>query len=137
MLHYIPHHPVRKASSTTPIRIVYNCSCRRSTQPSLNDCLEMSPSFLTDLRGILLRFCICMPLESLQTSKRPFYMFDWMKVIMIVLVFCGYQFHLTRTVNLQLVVSKLSCLAPQVHHLCSVLHYIITLIFTTHQQHMI
>ena len=27
-MHYIPYHPVRKASSTTPIRIVYNCSCR-------------------------------------------------------------------------------------------------------------
>ena len=25
---YIPHHPVKKESSTTPIRIVYNCSCR-------------------------------------------------------------------------------------------------------------
>ena len=135
-VHYIPHHPVRKASSTTPIRIVYNCSCRRSTQPSLNDCLEMSPSFLTDLRGILLRFCLYA--FGISTDlKKAFYMFDWMKVIMIVLVFCGYQFHLTRTVNLQLVVSKLSCLAPQVHHLCSVLHYIITLIFTTHQQHMI
>ena len=25
--HYIPHHPVRKESSTTPIHIVYDCSC--------------------------------------------------------------------------------------------------------------
>ena len=29
-VHYIPHHPVRKESSTTPIRIVYDCSCRQS-----------------------------------------------------------------------------------------------------------
>ncbi|XP_053391600.1 uncharacterized protein LOC128554345 [Mercenaria mercenaria] len=26
-VHYIPHHPVKKDSSTTPIRIVYYCSC--------------------------------------------------------------------------------------------------------------
>ena len=23
--HYIPHHPVRKQSSTTPVRVVYDC----------------------------------------------------------------------------------------------------------------
>ena len=28
--HYIPHHPVKKESSTTPIQIAYNCSCCRS-----------------------------------------------------------------------------------------------------------
>jgi len=27
---YIPHHPVRKDSSTTPVRIVFDCSCRQS-----------------------------------------------------------------------------------------------------------
>ena len=26
--HYIPHRPVRKDADTTPIRIVYDCSCR-------------------------------------------------------------------------------------------------------------
>jgi hypothetical protein len=37
-VHYIPHHSVRKESLTTPIRIVYDCSCRRSSnEPSLND----------------------------------------------------------------------------------------------------
>ncbi|XP_065892768.1 uncharacterized protein [Dysidea avara] len=36
-VHYIPHHLVKKASSTTPVRIVYNCSCSQSTHPSLND----------------------------------------------------------------------------------------------------
>jgi len=54
--HYIPHHPIRKASSTTPVRIVYNCSCHQSTLPSLNDCLMTGPSFLADLCGVLLRF---------------------------------------------------------------------------------
>ena len=27
-VHYIPHHPVRKESSTTLICIVYDCSCK-------------------------------------------------------------------------------------------------------------
>ena len=55
--HYIPHHPVRKESSTTPIRIVYDCSCKQShDSPSLNDCLHAGPPFLNDLSAILLRF---------------------------------------------------------------------------------
>ena len=55
---YIPHHPVRKESSTTPIRIVYNCSCKQSpSSPSLNDCLNPGPPFLNDLCSILLHFC--------------------------------------------------------------------------------
>ena len=56
-VHYIPHHPVRKESSTTPIRIVYDCTCRQSpNQPSLNDCLMVGPTFLNDMCSILLRF---------------------------------------------------------------------------------
>ena len=56
-VHYIPHHPVQKDSSTTPIRIVYDCSCRGSAdQPSLNDCLLTGPPFLIDLVSIILRF---------------------------------------------------------------------------------
>lgn len=40
-VHYIPHHEVTKDSSSTPIRIVYDCSFRQSrNSPSLNDCLE-------------------------------------------------------------------------------------------------
>ena len=57
--HYVPHHPVRKESSTTPIRIVYDCSCRMSEKhPSLNDCLEVGPSLVNDICSILLRFRI-------------------------------------------------------------------------------
>ena len=56
-VHYIPHHPVKKDSATTPIRIVYDCSCRQSqNEPSLNDCLMVGPTFLNDMCGILLRF---------------------------------------------------------------------------------
>jgi len=56
-IHYIPHHPVRKESSTTPIRIVYDCSCRQNSEsPSLNDCLSSAPPQLNDLTNILTRF---------------------------------------------------------------------------------
>ena len=55
--HYIPHHAVRKDSSTTPLRIVYDCSCHQSKEsPSLNDCLMIGPPFLNDLCSIILRF---------------------------------------------------------------------------------
>ena len=55
--HYIPHHPVKKESSTTPIRMVFDCSCHQQPDlPSLNACLEVGPPFLNDLCGILLRF---------------------------------------------------------------------------------
>ena len=55
--HYLPHRPIKKESSTTPIRIVYDCSCSGSKkQPSLNDCLMVGPPFLNDLCSILLRF---------------------------------------------------------------------------------
>ena len=39
--HFIPHHPVKKDSAKTSMRIVYDCSCRQGpNQPSLNDCLQ-------------------------------------------------------------------------------------------------
>jgi len=42
--HYIPHHPVNKDSVTTPVQIVYDCSCRQSSE--LNDCLLTGPHCL-------------------------------------------------------------------------------------------
>ena len=58
-VHYLPHHPVKKDSLTTPIRIIYDCSCRGSGRSaSLNDCLTVGPPFLNNLCTILLRFRI-------------------------------------------------------------------------------
>ena len=58
-VHYLPHHPVKKDSVTTPIRIVYDCSCRGNNRAtSLNDCLTVGPPFLNNLCAILLRFRI-------------------------------------------------------------------------------
>ena len=56
-IHYIPHHPVKKDSATTPIRIVYDCSCKQNPKTaSLNDCLQGVPPQLNDITSILLRF---------------------------------------------------------------------------------
>ena len=56
-VHYIPHHAVIKDSSTTPLRIVYNCSCSpNAAQPSLNSCLSTGPDILNDMTAILVRF---------------------------------------------------------------------------------
>ena len=56
-IHYIPHHPVKKNPLTTPVRIVYNCSCRQSRKhASLNDCLMVGSPPLIDTANILLRF---------------------------------------------------------------------------------
>ena len=42
--HYLPHRPVKKDSVTTPIRIVYDCSCRgNANSASLNDYLIAEP----------------------------------------------------------------------------------------------
>jgi len=58
-VHYLPHHPVKKDSATTPIRVVYDCSCRRNSySASLNNCLMVGPPFLNNLCAILLHFCV-------------------------------------------------------------------------------
>ena len=57
--HYLPHYAVKKDSVTTPIRVVFDCSCAKSrVNPSLNGCLEEGPELLNDLVLILLRFRI-------------------------------------------------------------------------------
>ena len=55
--HYLPHHAVAKQSSTTPLRIVYNCSAKVSkTTASLNDCLLTGPSLTEKLGDSLMKF---------------------------------------------------------------------------------
>ena len=59
-VHYLPHRPMKRDSTTTPIRIVYNCSCQEhANSPSLNGCLMVGTSFLNNLCAILLRFRDC------------------------------------------------------------------------------
>ena len=53
----IPTHPVYKASSSSPVRIVQNASsvCA-STGYSLNDCLHIGENLLPDLARLILKF---------------------------------------------------------------------------------
>jgi hypothetical protein len=51
--HYIPHHAVQKESTTTPIRVVYDCSCKQGNNASLNECLDTGPCLINDLVKIL------------------------------------------------------------------------------------
>ena len=56
-VHSLPHRIVEKDSSTTPIRILYDCSCRANKFfAGLNDFLMVCPPFLNDLYEIILRF---------------------------------------------------------------------------------
>lgn len=56
-VHYIPHQLVEKDSPTTPICIVFNCSCRQSPgYPCLNHCLLIGSPCVSDLCAILVHF---------------------------------------------------------------------------------
>ncbi|XP_055714891.1 uncharacterized protein LOC129809061 [Phlebotomus papatasi] len=53
---YLPHHPVFKVSSSTPVRVVFDASAKTSSEVSLNDVLMVGPKTQDDLFAILLRF---------------------------------------------------------------------------------
>ena len=55
--HFIPHRPVFKpGSSTTPVRPVFDASCKTKNGPSLNDCLQKGPNLMELILALLLRF---------------------------------------------------------------------------------
>ena len=55
--HYLPHHCVIKQSPTTPIRIVFNASCKANSKaPFLNELLEKGPSLTERLVDCLVKF---------------------------------------------------------------------------------
>ena len=54
---FLPHRPVFKPDNlTTPIRPVFDASCRVGNNPSLNQCLEKGPNMLELIPSILHRF---------------------------------------------------------------------------------
>ena len=52
-VHFVPHHVVEKDSTTTPIRLVFDCSCLKSPNRAS---LKSVPPAMNDLIGILTRF---------------------------------------------------------------------------------
>ncbi|XP_070141133.1 uncharacterized protein [Drosophila kikkawai] len=57
--YYIPHHCVLKPNSTsTKLRVVFDASCKTTSQKSLNDLLMVGPTIQPDLYTLLLRFRI-------------------------------------------------------------------------------
>jgi len=54
--HYLPQRAVFKESRTTPVRPVFDASCKVGRSPSLNGCLEKGPNFLELIPAMLLRF---------------------------------------------------------------------------------
>lgn len=55
--HYLPHRAVfKEASATTPIRPVFDASCRTVEGVSLNDCLEKGLNYIQEIPELLMRF---------------------------------------------------------------------------------
>ncbi len=53
----LPYRPVvRPDSKTTPVRPVFDASCKSPGSPSLNDCQENGPNLIEHLQSVLLRF---------------------------------------------------------------------------------
>ena len=89
-VHYIPHHSVEKDSPTTPIRIVFDCSCRQSPgHPCLNDCLLIGSPCVSDLCAILVCFrCHHFGIIT-DIMRRRSYTFACIQMIETVLVSSG------------------------------------------------
>lgn len=56
-IYYIPHHGIiKKDSTTTRLRVVFDASSKTTTGISLNDCMMNGPKLQQDLADILLRW---------------------------------------------------------------------------------
>ncbi|UYV73025.1 hypothetical protein LAZ67_10001588 [Cordylochernes scorpioides] len=53
---YLPHRPVLKDSHTTPVRPVFDASCKKKGLPSLNQCLEKGDNLIELIPDLLLLF---------------------------------------------------------------------------------
>ena len=72
-VHYINHHGVLKPeSTTTPLRIVYDCSCKTQAGVSLNDCLEEGPPLQNNMLHLYLRFRLY-PVGLLSDIEKAFH----------------------------------------------------------------
>lgn len=54
--HYLPHHPVLKESLTSPVRPVFDASCKTGRNQLLNNCLYKGPNYIELLSVVFMRF---------------------------------------------------------------------------------
>ncbi|KAL1448295.1 hypothetical protein WDU94_003587 [Cyamophila willieti] len=54
--HYLPHHPVFKVGSTTPLRPVFDASAKENGRSSLNQSLEKGPNLIQKIPTCLAHF---------------------------------------------------------------------------------
>lgn len=73
--HYLPHHPVFKDSITTPVRPVFDASCKTPQHYSLNDCLYKGPNYIESLPAKLIRFRM-KPVGVLADIRKAFQMIE-------------------------------------------------------------
>ncbi|CAG0908334.1 unnamed protein product [Cyprideis torosa] len=53
---YLPHHAVVKNSATTPIRPVFDASCKNYKGVDLNSCLQKGPNSIELIPSLLMKF---------------------------------------------------------------------------------
>ncbi|XP_064465049.1 uncharacterized protein LOC135376466, partial [Ornithodoros turicata] len=59
VVYYMPHQAVlRETSSTTKLRVVFDCSSSNGSTKSLNDCLEVGPNLNPDVVELMINFRI-------------------------------------------------------------------------------
>lgn len=73
--HYLPHHPVFKESLTTPVRPVFDASCKTGRNPSLNSCLYKGPNYIELLPDVFMRFRMKL-VGALSDIRKAFQMID-------------------------------------------------------------
>ncbi|UYV82073.1 hypothetical protein LAZ67_21000672 [Cordylochernes scorpioides] len=56
IVHYLPHRPVYKEGASTPVRPVFDASCKIDKHPSLNDCLWTGSNCVKKIMELLMRF---------------------------------------------------------------------------------
>lgn len=91
--HFIPHHPVFKPESkTTPVRPVFDASCKIGRFPSLNECLERGPNLIELIPKSMFHFRIG-KIGVLSDIRKAFQMIEVQEDDQIYLMFLWWEDH--------------------------------------------